>query len=69
MFDINNFKQYFKKNLKFMLCHMLEIIFKQIFINKLFFLGMNIFVAFFLLLLLLADSTPQASYSVPYIGM
>ncbi|KAG5443677.1 Neuronal acetylcholine receptor subunit alpha-4 [Clonorchis sinensis] len=31
-------------------------------------LGMNIFVAFFLLLLLLADSTPQASTSVPYIG-
>ncbi|CAH8669635.1 unnamed protein product [Schistosoma haematobium] len=31
-------------------------------------LGMNIFVAFFLLLLLLADSTPQASNSVPYIG-
>ncbi|PAA85942.1 hypothetical protein BOX15_Mlig005119g9, partial [Macrostomum lignano] len=31
-------------------------------------LGMNIFVAFFLLLLLLAESTPSASTSVPYIG-
>ncbi|KAL3320083.1 hypothetical protein Ciccas_001242 [Cichlidogyrus casuarinus] len=32
-------------------------------------LGMNIFVAFFLLLLLLKDSTPQATLKVPYIGI
>ncbi|KAI3388224.1 hypothetical protein SNEBB_006325 [Seison nebaliae] len=31
-------------------------------------LGMNIFVAFFLLLLLLADSTPQASSKIPMLG-
>ena len=30
--------------------------------------GMNIFVAFFVLLLLLADSTPQAASSIPLIG-
>ena len=32
------------------------------------FAGMNIFVAFFLLLQILADSTPPASSSVPLIG-
>jgi hypothetical protein len=31
--------------------------------------GMNIFVAFFVLLLLLADSTPPAASSIPLIGM
>lgn len=30
--------------------------------------GMNIFVAFFVLLLLLADSTPPAASSIPLIG-
>jgi len=30
---------------------------------------MNIFVAFFVLLLLLADSTPPAASSIPLIGM
>ena len=32
------------------------------------FVGMNIFVAFFVLLLLLADSTPSDASSVPLIG-
>ena len=31
--------------------------------------GMNIFVAFFVLLLLLAESTPPAASSIPLIGM
>jgi len=32
-------------------------------------LGMSVFVAFFVLLLLLADSTPPAAASIPLIGM
>lgn len=43
-----------------------QVVFKLKFATP--FPGMNIFVAFFLLLLLLADSTPSASTSVPYIG-
>ena len=31
--------------------------------------GMSVFVAFFVLLLLLADSTPPAAASIPLIGM
>jgi len=31
--------------------------------------GMNIFVAFFVLLLLLADSTPPAASAIPLIGL
>ena len=39
------------------------------FLHCFFFLsGMNIFVAFFVLLLLLAESTPKAAESVPLIG-
>jgi len=34
-----------------------------------FILGMNIFVAFFVLLILLADSTPPAAASIPLIGI
>jgi len=30
--------------------------------------GMNVFVAFFVLLLLLADSTPPAASTIPLIG-
>jgi len=31
--------------------------------------GMNIFVAFFVLLLLLADSTPPSALAIPLIGL
>ena len=34
----------------------------------LYFVGINIFVAFFVLLLLLADSTPPAATNIPLIG-
>jgi len=30
--------------------------------------GMNVFVAFFVLLILLADNTPPASSTIPHIG-
>jgi len=35
---------------------------------KMTFAGMNIFVAFFVLLLLLSESTPKAAESIPLIG-